>query len=296
MNILKRILNIHRIPIKLWLGYLRFIFLKIIGKDLNNTYLEWINSYLITLTASNSIQIRELQNSFICYSRQFNYKFIIRKFPSSDILVCNQIFGINIEYKYISDIYDKYITTGGEMCIIDAGANVGYTTLYFRHRYKNAKIISIEPEESNYSTLVENINLNKIKNVSLLKNALWYEKTTLQINLKNLKEWSFNVSEINSNNTQEYQNINSITINEIMADNNINTIDILKIDIEGAEEQLLTTIEKCKETIYAAKVIAIEIHDQGNKKEKMIENIMSLGFNISHHGELTIGVNKNFIS
>jgi FkbM family methyltransferase len=40
--------------------------------------------------------------------------------------------------------------------IVDIGANVGYSALYFAHLYKNAKIFAIEPEKNNFSQLQKN--------------------------------------------------------------------------------------------------------------------------------------------
>src|SRR5688572_17981519 len=40
--------------------------------------------------------------------------------------------------------------------IIDAGANVGFTTLFFLKRYPNAKILSLEPDNQNYELLKRN--------------------------------------------------------------------------------------------------------------------------------------------
>src|SRR3989344_5879030 len=40
--------------------------------------------------------------------------------------------------------------------IIDAGANVGFTAVYFANRFPKARIIAIEPEESSFNLLKRN--------------------------------------------------------------------------------------------------------------------------------------------
>jgi FkbM family methyltransferase len=55
--------------------------------------------------------------------------------------------------------------------IIDAGANIGLSALFFANKYPDAKIFAIEPEETNYKLL--ELNTKPYNNVCLIKAALW---------------------------------------------------------------------------------------------------------------------------
>ena len=55
--------------------------------------------------------------------------------------------------------------------IVDLGANCGLTSVYYANLYPNARIISVEPEESNYNCLVRNV--SRYKNVVPIRAALW---------------------------------------------------------------------------------------------------------------------------
>ena len=51
--------------------------------------------------------------------------------------------------------------------IVDVGSNIGLVSIYWAKKYPDAKIISVEPEQSNYEIL--RINTNPYKNISILK-------------------------------------------------------------------------------------------------------------------------------
>jgi tRNA G46 methylase TrmB len=57
--------------------------------------------------------------------------------------------------------------------IVDAGANVGYSTVYFASKYPRANVYAIEPEASNFSLLKKNT--EKYPNVVCINAALWYK-------------------------------------------------------------------------------------------------------------------------
>ena len=57
--------------------------------------------------------------------------------------------------------------------ILDCGANMGLSVLYFALNYDQHQIIAFEPEEHIFNILQENVKKFKLKNVTLLKKAVW---------------------------------------------------------------------------------------------------------------------------
>jgi hypothetical protein len=84
--------------------------------------------------------------------------------------------------------------------------------------------------------------------------------------------------------------VRSITIDEICNLHKWQIVDLLKIDIEGAEIELFSD-PKNVQFLAKVKLIAIEIHDEFDCRNKIEEIIKSYGFVIFHSGELTIGIN-----
>lgn len=292
---IRRLLNIYILPVKYIPLFLKFIILKMLGANLRNTYTEWVNSFHLALLYSNSRDLYEDKEIITCLSKENNYKIAMRKYPSSDVLVYNHIFGNPREYEFVCKTYDKYFKSDN-LFIIDAGANVAYASLYFAYKYKNCKIVSIEPEPSNFNMIIRNIENNYLYNViTPINKALWYSNTTLELFTDNKKEWSFSVNEIQDTSTDN-KKTETITINEILLEQRGHRINILKVDIEGAEFELFLDIERHKDFIKDTELVAMEIHDRKEKYEKIIENFTKQGFTFLNSGELTIFINNNLIN
>jgi FkbM family methyltransferase len=182
------------------------------------------------------------------------------KFPmflrigTSDVNVFNAIF-IGNEYKFTVKESPKII--------IDAGANIGLSTVYFANKYPEAKIIAIEPEENNYKFLTKNT--ENYANVVRIKAALWDKIEEIDLVNTGLGNWGYMVSTNNNYNqlkTRIKENLHltkTITIGKIISDYGIEEIDILKMDIEGAEKEVFSN---ASEWIGKVKSILVELHER----------------------------------
>jgi len=111
--------------------------------------------------------------------------------------------------------------------IIDGGANVGYSSLWFMKKYPGAKIMAIEPEELNYKTLKKNV--DRWKNIVPIKAGIWHKNAFLKIVDDGVGEWGFRTEEVGSS---KEASLKAITIDKILKQSGFDKIDILKIDIE----------------------------------------------------------------
>ncbi|HUC79658.1 MAG TPA: FkbM family methyltransferase [Flavisolibacter sp.] len=140
--------------------------------------------------------------------------------------------------------------------IIDCGANIGLATLYFKFKYPQAQIISIEPETSNFAMLQKNTSV--YSNINLIKKGIWNKACDLYLIDSGEGHASFQVSESNPG-KNVIGHIEAIGINEILEKFKLSKVDLLKMDIEGSEytcfnSDNLTWVDK-------AGCIAIEIHE-----------------------------------
>jgi FkbM family methyltransferase len=157
------------------------------------------------------------------------YPYFLRV-PSSDVWVYNQIF-IRKEYEF--DV------TSAPTTIIDAGANIGLTSIYLANKYPGASIIAIEPEDSNLEVLRKNI--EPYRNITLVSGALWHEDTTINLVDPSLGNWGFMTQAPGSaegNYGKHVHEVRGITIDTVMRQEGLERVDILKIDIEGAEREV----------------------------------------------------------
>jgi FkbM family methyltransferase len=165
---------------------------------------------------------------------------------TSDLEVFHEIFAEK-DYEFACwDISPKLI--------VDAGANIGLTSLYFAEKFPAARIIAIEPETSNVELLRRNTRSKP--NIKVVAGALWPRKTTLSMMDDNAEKWAYAVKEARP----EDAGIEALTIPDILADTGAEQIDLLKIDIEGAEKDLFTN--GWEEWLPRVKRIVIELHDR----------------------------------
>ncbi len=261
-------------------------YLRRIVKGTISTELEGLNDYFHTLIRIDAVQVSESKTNYISKFRKNSKEFKIRKRPSSDIDVLNQVFYHN-EYEAVARAYENAFQSE-KVNIIDAGANIGLTSLYFSTVFNNMNLISIEPEPQNFKLLEYNLKNNNIS-AQLLKAGLWSKTTFLKIicDFRDQKDWSFRVEE-----TNDTEGVYAVTINKLIRDNNWAAIDILKIDIEGSEKEVFTSKQANIDFLNKTKCIAMEIHDEFDCRESIYSVLKNYGFEFFNSGELTIGINK----
>jgi FkbM family methyltransferase len=140
--------------------------------------------------------------------------------------------------------------------IIDAGANIGLTSIYFANRYPAAKIFSLEPEETNFELL--KVNTARYENIVPIKTALWKENTSLALipgddhrGFQTLDQKSINAVNIR-------ETVTATTVENIMKEYNIENIDLLKINIVGSEKEVF---EDASLWIDCTSAIIIDLND-----------------------------------
>lgn len=176
--------------------------------------------------------------------------------------------------------------------IIDGGGNVGYSAVYFANKYPDANIFVIEPEKQNFELLCKN---NKhFKNVVPINAALWNKTSELTVVDSGCGEWGFMTQETASDTAKEVNRIQSITINDIMKQNNWKQIDILKIDIEGAEKELFE--DNC-DWLKSVRMVIIELHDRkkAGTAQAFFSTLTKVGisYDFDVKGESIIIINRN---
>lgn len=119
--------------------------------------------------------------------------------------------------------------------VIDAGANMGMFSILAAK--KGAKVYAFEPQGIFNDYLVKNLKLNRVESnvfTSDLAISSQAQKANLSVNAENLLSASINI-----NRNGDFFPVNCTSIDRWVEENNINRIDFIKADIEGAERLLL---------------------------------------------------------
>lgn len=177
--------------------------------------------------------------------------------------------------------------------IIDAGANVGLASIYFANKYPKASVYCVEPEKSNFDLLKQNV--AGYKNIHPLKNAISNVAGEV-INVVDTGggNWAFRTEAVESSQDKKVNDsARTITITDIIKQYGIDTIDILKVDIEGAEAQLFES--GYNEWLPRTRCLIIELHDRfaPGSSRTVFKAISEYNFSYSQNGENLIFINKD---
>ncbi len=149
----------------------------------------------------------------------------------------------------------------GTVCtIVDAGANIGAASLYFRHRYPDSTIIAIEPDPDNFSLLSSNLGDSR---VHLHQCALWPVPAQLSLDFSIPAECAVRTIQPRLASGAAPSPPSSIvpTLTPQQLVDSYGTIDLFKIDIEGAESFLFSS-EHDLSWLSKVGIIVIELHDR----------------------------------
>jgi len=129
--------------------------------------------------------------------------------------------------------------------IAEMGAFRGFYTLYLSHTAgANGKIVAIEPMEDNLYFLKKNIAKNNIENVVVVPKGVWSEKKTLTFNRREGDNQSASI-DMNYDNKDTFK-INVDTLDNILSDLNIENIDFMLIQLNGAEYEAIKGLSVVK--------------------------------------------------
>lgn len=190
---------------------------------------------------------------------------------TSDIAVFYQIF-IKQQYSFKMPADIK--------TIIDCGANIGLASIFFATKFPSAKIIAVEPESSNFQMLKKNC--APYKNIVALQKAIWFKSGTLQLQDPGLGHYGFTTIESESISNG---GVDAVSIDDLVEQYRLNEIDLLKIDIEGAEKELFGS--NFDGWLPKTKLIAIEVHDhlRDGISRTLIKALAKYDFSMGSFGE-----------
>ena len=133
--------------------------------------------------------------------------------------------------------------------IIDCGAHIGLASIYFAEKYPKGKIYAYEADPNIAKTLNENLISLGLKNIETFSKAVWINDSGVLF-----KRTNDDSGFVSNSESESCLKIPSIRLKNILKDKEI---DLLKLDIEGAEFEV---IKDCGEVLTNVKNIIIEVH------------------------------------
>ncbi|MBW4620828.1 MAG: FkbM family methyltransferase [Cyanosarcina radialis HA8281-LM2] len=159
--------------------------------------------------------------------------------------------------------------------LVDLGANIGITSVWFSRHYPIQKLIAIEPNPANAEILRRNLLNNKI-NASVIEAAIGSTDRSIIFHLSGDSNQGTILATEEQNNRAGEMEVKMISMSTVLADLESNEeIDLVKMDIEGGEEELLSANLSWLRRV---KAIIAELHPPLIDYQKTIKIIEEKGF------------------
>ena len=166
----------------------------------------------------------------------------------------------SVDEIFVNEVY-KFLPDKDQPVIIDCGANIGLSILYFKKISKNSKIIAFEADPLVFKQLENNVSEYNYKNIELINAAVWTCESTIVFTTEGSVGGKINNDQNEIENTVE---VPSIRLRDYLT----SEIDFLKIDIEGAEYEVL---KDCADMLFNVKTLFIEYHVLHNEEQRLHE-------------------------
>lgn len=191
------------------------------------------------------------------YSGKERYKKTNLKLFGKRIIIPDTLSFIWQFHEIFVEEYYKFKTQNQNPIILDCGANIGLSAIYFKKIFPGAKIYCYEPDELVFECLSQNIKSFGFDDVELIKKAVWIDNNGV-----NFFSEGADGSSIFSD--KAIKKVESIKFREVLK--SFNNVDFLKMDIEGAEVEV---IKDCENEIAKIKNVFIEYHSFVNSKQQL---------------------------
>jgi len=136
--------------------------------------------------------------------------------------------------------------------ILDLGANIGVSTLFFAMCWPNSEIHSVEPDPENFRRLCENT--KSLHNIFCHQKVIWSDDVKVPFYVNKHRGSSSSIFKTSSKQHCVY--LQAYSLSQFLDHISKEKITLLKIDIEGAEEAVFSTFNE----FHRIEVIAGELH------------------------------------
>jgi FkbM family methyltransferase len=182
------------------------------------------------------------------------------------------LFEVLMEQCYF--IPEAALSREGVHVILDCGANIGITAIFMACRYPNARIFSIEPNDENFALLTRNT-IAEPRIVPIRGAIVGYPRRTVRLSTSEPAWGNFITDQA------EGLEVPAFTVEQICENYGLPRVDLLKVDIEGAEREVFAN----GRFMERVGVMIVELHDEYDTAH-FASDVAEWGFVVSTAGHL----------
>jgi FkbM family methyltransferase len=171
--------------------------------------------------------------------------------------------------------------------IIDLGANIGLASLYLANAYPSARIFAVEPNRENFELMKGNLkDLIRENRCVPIQAAVWSSRRALTVDPQWLPD-AYNAYRLREQPSRQaaLDQVQGFTMEEILASSAFQQVDLLKVDIEGAEVELFRNDLGWLDRVGA---IAIEFHGRSRDESGFDQMLTEHGFKVCAEDSHTV--------
>jgi FkbM family methyltransferase len=139
-------------------------------------------------------------------------------------------------YVFVNEYHIPPFKLPKNATIVDLGSNIGCTIMDYSLKYPDARVLGVEMDRNNFHICKENV--AQFKNVTVSNNAVWFENGVVRYNTSTNNDAYSAVGLHDQEGGNEFVEVESIRVSSLLEKNNIEKVDFMKIDIEGAEHEI----------------------------------------------------------
>lgn len=205
-----------------------------------------------------------------------NTQFTVRV-NTSDILVIWEIWKAKIYDDARFPIHEEDI-------VVDIGGHIGGFAVRAARLAHRGQVYAYEASGKNYGLLEKNRQLNNTDNLNIYNKAIAYKSGEMKFYMPSDNGA---LGSLLQETDSPMETVQATTLTDIITENNIQQIDYLKIDVEGAEYDILFNCPP--ETLAKVKCMVMEYHEFEGDQRDHRDLVMLLEFN-GFHVEVEDGI------
>src|SRR5256886_2120417 len=192
--------------------------------------------------------------------------------------------GHNLDIVVLFQVFcERVYPTDSNTVVVDIGANIGLFSSYAAFSGAQ-KVYAFEPSPQAHHCMLENIKSNNLQKVIVPFNYAVTSKSNDVVTIPKAASPQNRIAYENADRDKdEYESVNTISLNDIVSKENISRVDLLKMDCEGSEYDIFASISR--PTFSKISRIIVEYHD--GKAVEMDENLKQHGFKLEKQSRAT---------
>jgi len=160
---------------------------------------------------------------------------------------------------------------------------IGMSVFYFLNKFPKSKIVAIEANPFTYKLLEKNIKQNNVTNVDIFNNALYDSEGEISFFIDN-NLGTLRGSIYNDHTRNNEMKVKCLKLSNII--NNYSDVDLVKMDIEGAEINVINELFESK-TLTKVKQFIIEYHHKTLETSNNLSEFLKLFENSGYKYSVT---------